>query len=147
MRSKHMEINVKIPSTEDAILYINQLCNITFQHYNVKDYHKECFLIHELAINAVEATKKKYAEESKSRSIIFQLQILDSLIVRIIDEVGGLSQEYLDALDHTILQGSLLWAESGRGLLLIKEAAEEMWYRKVDGKYELGFKKGVSFNE
>lgn len=142
-----MEINVTIPSTEEAIFYINQLCQLTFQHYNLKDFHKDCFLIHELVINAVEATKQKYADESKLRLLHFQLQLVDSLVVKLIDEVGGLSQEYIDALDPSNLQNDLLWSESGRGLLLIKEAAEEMWYRNVDGKFELGFKKGVFFND
>lgn len=142
-----MEINVTIRPNEQSVLYIQQLCQLTFEHYRVKDYHKECFLIHELVINAVEATRRKYAEESKYRFLNFRMQLVDSLVVRMIDEVGGLSQQYLDALDPSRLYKDLLWAESGRGLLLIKEATEQMWYRKIEGKFELGFRKGVLFHD
>lgn len=141
-----MEIDVTVSSTDEAIGYINQLCHLTFQHYNIKDYQKECFLIHELVINAIEATKRKYAEASKYRKLRFYLQLEEYLIVKMIDEVGGLSQGYLDALNPDQLQ-NMLWCESGRGLLLIKDAVEHMWYKKVDGQFELGFKKGVVFND
>lgn len=142
-----MEINVTVPSTEDSIFYINQLCKTTFQHYRVKDHHTYCFLIHEVVINAIEATKRKYAEMSKSKTLIFHLQLTDSLVVKMLDEVGGLSQEYLDSLNPERLQDILLWSESGRGLLLIKEAAEEVWYKEISGRFELGFKKGVTYND
>ncbi|WLR52742.1 ATP-binding protein [Bacillus tianshenii] len=135
-----VEVAFTCKSSASSIEYIMDVCHTTFERFKLQRVHILKFLIHEALINTVEAISKKYNSKQINQYFTFQLKLSQDIEIRVIDSVGGLSQAYLDQLNPKQLE-NILWQESGRGLLLIKEKTDKMWYKELGNEtYEFGFK-------
>ncbi|MBM7659972.1 serine/threonine-protein kinase RsbW [Bacillus mesophilus] len=107
------------------------------------------FVIHELLINSLEASVRRFGEEAIHRFIKLKMSYqLSTIEISVIDSAGGMSPESLQHFEQESLD-NLLDRECGRGLLMVKNMVDdlEMDYDS-QGLFEVKVRKeGVAIHE
>ncbi|WP_456276071.1 ATP-binding protein [Bacillus sp. AK128] len=105
-------------------------------------HHRLGFIVHELLINSLEATRQKYDEEASNYSIKLKITSQQEAVeISVIDQAGGMRLEQIQNLDATCLE-DLLYSECGRGLLMIKSMVDDMgMYYDRHGLFEVKVRK------
>ncbi|MCP8969462.1 ATP-binding protein [Ectobacillus ponti] len=119
------------PPTVHTIDFMEGLCRRILEEVSFSHTDRLLFAVHEGLINAVEATKVAYGQ-TLAHPISIRIAANGGLAeIQISDSAGGISAQSLQKLETGGL-GDALLEESGRGLLLIKHLADEVFYQ-VEG--------------
>ncbi|KAA0547153.1 ATP-binding protein [Bacillus sp. BGMRC 2118] len=110
-------------------------------------YRSLVFIIHELVINSLEASIKKFGSEAARYSIKLIISHADEgLEISVQDFAGGMDLQELEQLGNRTLGESVI-SESGRGLMMIQQMVDEfkMNYEQ-DGLFTVKVRKeGVNY--
>lgn len=112
-------VEVDCPSTTESLPILHHLSREALQNLEEEDRIKKCFAINEGLINAI-----KYCDRTDS-SISFSIIKTEEYTDFIIKNYGEqISDIVFDNLSFQTFD-DVLWEESGRGLLIINEIADE----------------------
>ncbi|KEF40008.1 anti-sigma regulatory factor (Ser/Thr protein kinase) [Schinkia azotoformans MEV2011] len=119
MLTKQLMIEVDCPSTSTSLPILHHLSREALQNLEEEDQIKKCFAINEGLINAIQYSDRTNA--SISFSIIKTEEYTDFIIKNYGAQISDI---VLDNLSTQTFD-DVLWEESGRGLLIINEIADE----------------------
>lgn len=111
-------------------------------------YRSLTFIIHELLINSLEASFRRYGEEAaihhSMKLTISQDQ--GAIDIAVMDQAGGIEEEEYQLLHEKSLD-DLVNSENGRGLLMIEHMVDDLKMDyELDGTFVIKVRKeGVNF--
>ncbi|WP_233414519.1 ATP-binding protein [Thermaerobacillus caldiproteolyticus] len=134
------EITVKCPATIEAMEFCDAFVESIAQFFSIHERESLVLSIHEAIINSIEAMKQLYGEDHNNTFSLYMRITEEELMILVIDRANGIPAHEHKKLHVNSLE-DLLLAESGRGLLLIKELMDDMWFeQREDGEYAIGMK-------
>ncbi|BBW96118.1 ATP-binding protein [Geobacillus icigianus] len=123
---------VSCQAGEEAVEWFDFIAKQAARLLAVRDADLFVLAVHEAVVNAVKEAKRA-GDGSRTISLSFFVTA-DDVTVMVEDEGDGISLETIERLAGMTLADVLL-AESGRGLLLIREAMDAMaWMERPDGR-------------
>ncbi|AEH47777.1 ATP-binding protein [Parageobacillus thermoglucosidasius] len=128
------EMTIQCVATEEAIDFCDLLAEQIARFFSVQDCDMFVLSVHEAVINSVEAIKTLRKDAAKKTFLLSLRVTEEDVTVTVVDEGDGIPSKQLERMGEESLE-DLLLAESGRGLLLIKEVMDEIWLeRQENGK-------------
>lgn len=136
------EMTIQCVATDEAIDFCDLLAEQIARFFSVQDRD-----VHEAVINSVKAIKQ-LGEETAKKTFLLSLRITEEdVTVTVMDEGDGIPIKQLERMREKNLE-DLLLAESGRGLLLIKETMDDIWLEhRENGKCAIAMKMRRERNE
>ncbi|ATA59934.1 ATP-binding protein [Geobacillus stearothermophilus] len=129
---------VRWRADEEAVLVCHLFAEQIASLFAVRDAELFVLAVHEAVVNAVKAVQRA-GMEAGTISLSFFVTSAD-VAVAVEDEGGGVPADVIEQLDHMTLSDVLL-AESGRGLLFIREIMDDvMWVEQKGGRRMLVMK-------
>ncbi|OAT72844.1 ATP-binding protein [Parageobacillus thermoglucosidasius] len=134
------EMTIQCVATDEAIDFCDLLAEQIARFLSVQDCDMFVLSVHEAVINSVEAIKQ-LGKEAAKKTFLLSLRITEEdVTVTVADEGDGIPIKQLERMREKSLE-DLLLAESGRGLLLIKETMDDIWFeRQENGKCAIAMK-------
>jgi serine/threonine-protein kinase RsbW len=128
------EITMRCKATEEAIDFCDLLAKQIARFFSLHDRDMFVLSVHEAVVNSVKAVKQ-LGKRIDDDALIVSWQITEEEVtVTVTDEGGGIPIKEIERLMRESLEDVLL-AESGRGLLLIKETMDTVSFEPhADGK-------------
>jgi serine/threonine-protein kinase RsbW len=128
------EMTIQCAATDEAIDFCDLLAEQIARFFLVHDRDMFVLSVHEAVINSVEAIKQS-GEEAGKNTFILSLRITEEdVTVTVTDEGGGIPIKQIERMREKRLE-DMMFAESGRGLLLIKEIMDDVWFeQRENGK-------------
>lgn len=141
------EMTIQCVATDEAIDFCDWLAEQIARFFSVQDCDMFVLSVHEAVINSVKAVKQ-LGEETAKKTFLLSLRITEEdVTVTVMDEGDGIPIKQLERMRGTNLE-DLLLAESGRGLLLIKETMDDIWLEhRENGKCAIAMKMRRERNE
>ncbi|MFJ7667426.1 ATP-binding protein [Lysinibacillus sp. NPDC097195] len=135
-----MELILRIQANRQAVRFIDNVMADYTTIYNVPFSRELRFVLHELVINAIEATMKNIGSPH-SNTIQVQISQNDEEIkLTVIDEAQGISATELNkALQFDLNEEN--YSDRGRGLFFIQHMVDAIWFKHIS---ETKFLVGVS---
>jgi serine/threonine-protein kinase RsbW len=134
------EIAVQCPAEMEAIEFCDMLMEHLSRFFTVREQEALVLSVHEAIINSIEAMRKLYGESHAKTFSLFMRITEEDMTILVSDYANGLPAHEIEKLQTKRLE-DLLLAESGRGLLLIKELMDDIWFeQRENGQYAIGMK-------
>lgn len=128
-----------VPNKQSIFLMDQMVENFTRLH-DLRCAREINFVVHELIINAAEATENAGLTQHIQLSIVMATT---EIIVTIIDCAGGIPEDQLAALtsDRDPVEN---FCERGRGFLFIRQMVDELWFEQLSSsQFLVGIRKIV----
>jgi serine/threonine-protein kinase RsbW len=134
------EMKIQCEATDEAIDFCDLLAEQIARFFSVHDRDMFVLSVHEAVINSVAAIRQS-GEETEKNTFVLSLRITEEdVTVTVTDEGSGIPIKQIERMREKSLEDMLL-AESGRGLLLIKETMDDIWFeRRENGKCAIAMK-------
>lgn len=138
-----LKVNIQCLAHEDSVFYINELCRNTLELIQFPEERKVLYAIHEVVINSIEATEKRYGKNHKQSMTVAIKTCKEEVEVIVGDAAGGFEE-----CDNKDFSTSDLFSERGRGFLFIKHFMDEVLFEnKEDGLFYVILKKRLQTEE
>ncbi|MFC4322219.1 ATP-binding protein [Litchfieldia salsa] len=131
-------MNIQIPCKEMVIEQIDDVVKSFLKCLSGDVDRRLVFAIHELIINAFEATLRKYNDQASNYPINLYIKMEENVILVEITDQGDGMAHHLNPIDHKQLEEVLL-QDRGRGLLMVKKMVDKISFLN-EGK---GFKVSI----
>ncbi|WP_176560080.1 ATP-binding protein [Brevibacillus dissolubilis] len=136
-----IRVQIDCPAQHEYLELMEGTYQSTLEKVCFAGRHALYVAVHEALINAIEATQQTYGEETRETVSLQMTASPAEVVIHIIDSAGGIPQDVLDRQYCTTLEDRL-WEENGRGLLIMKQMADELWFEKTDdGRQLVGLRK------
>lgn len=132
---------LEIPGHRQNLKYIDDTLLGFLQLFCVSDYKKVHFALHEAVINSIQQIEKVSCG-GKKEIVTIEVTVNESQIVaEVTDWMGGI-KSHKDNMVSGLRQEISLYAESGRGLLMIEQLVDTLsWECKADDEFVLRLEK------
>jgi serine/threonine-protein kinase RsbW len=117
------EITMQCKATEEAIEFCDLLAKQIACFFSLHDRDMFVLSVHEAVVNSVKAVKQLEKKREDGAMVVSWRITEEEVMVTVADEGGGIPIKEIERLRQGSLEDVLL-AESGRGLLLIKETMD-----------------------
>jgi serine/threonine-protein kinase RsbW len=134
------EITVQCPAKMEAIEFCDMLMEHISHFFTIQEREAFVLSVHEAIINSIEAMRKLYGESHARTFSLFMRITEKDITILVSDCADGLPAHEIEKLQTKHLE-DLLLAESGRGLLLIKELMDDIWFeQRENGQHAIGMR-------
>jgi serine/threonine-protein kinase RsbW len=126
------EITMQCKATEEAIDFCDLLAKQIARFFSLHDRDMFVLSVHEAVVNSIKAVKQLGRKIDDGALVVSWRITEEEVTVTVTDEGGGIPIKEIERLGRESLEDVLL-AESGRGLLLIKETMDVVSFVPHEG--------------
>lgn len=138
-----MEFTLRVQANMQAVHFIDKTMENYTTLYNVPFSRELRFVLHELVINAVEATEKSLHPLSHNTIQVKVTHNYEEIKLTVIDEAQGITENNLEkALQFDLNEHN--YTDRGRGLFFVKQMVDSIWFKHISKtKFLVGVSKKI----
>lgn len=136
-----MELQLTVNPNEQSVYFVDQMMESFVKFYELNEAQELCFVLHELIINAVEASIKTAGGKNIEIAVLYEN---GEIAMTVTDSAGGIPEEqWAVVTDLNVMD--LAVSERGRGFLFIQHMVDRLWFENLDGgQFKVGVKKKIT---
>ncbi len=138
-----MKFSLRVQANRQAVHFIDKVMEIYTTHYNLPFGRELRFVLHELVINAVEATEKIGTTPLLNTIEVHVTHGDEEIMLTVTDEANGITKhDLMKALQFDFNQYN--YTDRGRGLFFVKNMVDHIWFKHISNtKFLVGVSKKI----